>query len=155
MAPVATDDNAHRMNSNAASASLPAGALAKGRSARDLQAALDLQDPGGVPSVYLDDTGGHGSGLRERNGALGRLVAASRTAGRADLAALEKRVAALDGRRPTRSGTQGLAVFVGVTSGRTVEVPLPVAVAPFAAFDDLAHVRGLTDAVHRARPALR
>jgi hypothetical protein len=44
-------------------------------------------------------------------------------------------------------------VLAGVASGRTIEVPLPVAVEPFAAFDDPAHVRGLLDALGRARPA--
>jgi hypothetical protein len=141
------------MNSNAASATLPAGTLWTGRSARDLTAALDLQDPRGVLSVYIDDTGPRGSELHDRNGSLGRLVATSRADGIADLVALEERIAELDGRRRTRSGTPGIAVFVGVASGRTIEVSLPVAVAPFARFDHLAHVRGLLDALQRARPA--
>jgi hypothetical protein len=153
MARATAADEAPAMSSNAASATLPTGGLATGHAARYLKAALELRDPRGVLSVYIDDAGPRGSKLHDRTGPLRHLVAASRADGIADLVALEERIAALDGRRPTRSRTLGLAVFAGVASGRTIEVPLPVAVEPFAAFDHLAHVRGLLEALGRARPA--
>jgi Bacterial archaeo-eukaryotic release factor family 10 len=153
MAPVAVAHDAHRMNVNAAPASVPADALGTGRSARDLQAALDLRDPGGVLSVYFDHAGRSGSAARDPGRPLAPLVAAARADGHAGVVAVEERIAAVDGWRRARPGTRGVAVFVGVASGRTIEVPLPVAVAPCAAFDQLAHVRGVLDALHRARPA--
>jgi hypothetical protein len=153
MAPATAADDAPAMSSNAASATLPTGGLATGHAGRDLKAALELRDPRGVLSVYIHDAGPRGSKLHDRTGPLRDLVAASRSDGIADLVALEERIAALDGRRRTHSRAPGLAVFAGVASGRTIEVPLPVAVESFAAFDDLAHVRGLLEALGRARPA--
>jgi hypothetical protein len=61
MAPATAADDAPAMSSNAASATLPVGALGTCRAARHLKAALELQDPRGVLSVYIDGAGPRGS----------------------------------------------------------------------------------------------
>jgi hypothetical protein len=65
-APATAGDDAPALSSNAASATLPAGGLATGHAARDLKAALELRDPRGVLSVYIDDAGPRGSKLHDR-----------------------------------------------------------------------------------------
>jgi hypothetical protein len=86
---------------------------------------LDLRDSAGVLSAYFNDAGPRSSRPRDRNGPLSQLVAASRADRNADVVALEGRLAALDRPRLSRSGAPGVAVFVGVGSGRTIEVPCP------------------------------
>ena len=81
MAPATAADDARRMNSNAASATLPADALGTGRSTCDLKAALDLRDSRGVLSAYINDAGPRGSELHDRHGPLGQLVVASQAYG--------------------------------------------------------------------------
>jgi hypothetical protein len=153
MAPALVADHARAMRSNVASLSPPERVVAPDHLRRGLEGALELRDQRGVLSVYF--SAGHGVRPgRHDHAPLDRLVHASR----ADwplpnVVALEKRVAGLDRIRLMRSATPGLAVFVGVASGRAVEVPLPVEVTPFTAYDHLAHVRPLLEASQRARPA--
>jgi hypothetical protein len=154
MAPATAADDARGMSSNAASATLAGCALGTGRAARDLKAALELHDPRGVLSVYIDDAGPRSLELHGRHGPLHHLVAGftSRWDSRPCCARGADRRA-----RRTAAHVLGNARPRGarrVASGRTIEVPLSVAVAPFAAFDDPAQVPSIVDALHRARPAV-
>jgi hypothetical protein len=104
-----------------------------------IAAAIELTDEVGIVSAYLD--------ARSGAGAIEPLLdTAAPPELKPTLAALERRAA-----RP--SDGHARALFAGVDSNRTLEVPLPVAVEPYAAFDRIAHIRPLVGALDRARPA--
>jgi hypothetical protein len=116
-----------------------------------IAAAIGLADDLGVLSVYLDEQGADAPTGRAR---IKRLLLESSAAGpQNDLPALERGVAALEHRAAVPIDGHGRALFAGIDSRRTLEVPLPVPVEPYAAFDRVAHVHPLVRAVDRARPA--
>jgi Bacterial archaeo-eukaryotic release factor family 10 len=111
-----------------------------------IAAAIELADEFGVLSVYLDE--------RRASGPIARLLHdSSPMPPPDDLPGLEAGIAALERRAASSSDGRARALFAGIGSQRTLEVPLPVSVEPYAAFDRHAHVRPLVDALDRARPA--
>jgi Bacterial archaeo-eukaryotic release factor family 10 len=117
-----------------------------------IAAAMELTDALGVLSLYVDERGAAGGPLGR--GAIERLLdESSVTWPRNGLPALERGVAALESRLAASRDGRARALFAGIASGRTLEVPLPVSVEPYAAVDRLAHVRPLARALDRARPA--
>jgi hypothetical protein len=117
-----------------------------------IAAAIELTDELGVLSVYLDEQGA--AGAPTGRAAIKRLLLESSPAGPPnDLPALERGLTALEHRAAAPIDGHGRALFAGIDSHRTLEVPLPVSVEPYAAFDRSAHVRPLVRALDRARPA--
>ena len=117
-----------------------------------IDAAIELTDELGVLSVYVDRRGpvSAPAGL----GAIRhRLGAPTATAPPDCEPALERSVAALERRIAALPEGSARALFAGVASRRTIEVPLPVPVEPYAAFDRVGHVRPLVRAVDGVRPA--
>jgi hypothetical protein len=115
-------------------------------------AAIELTDELGVLSVYLDERGAGGD--RSGRSAIERLLReSSRTWPPDGLPALQRSVAALERRLAGSRDGGARAFFAGIASQKTLEVPLPVGVEPYAAFDRVAHVRPLVRALDQARPA--
>ena len=133
-------------------ASYDPGISPGGISNESIAEALDLRDSLGVLSLYVDARGGP---LRR---AETRMAASSvrdllSDWPDSDTPPVRRTAAEIERRLRIRRDGHSRAIFAALSSGRVVDVRLPVAIPAFTALDSLAHARPLLEAIDKVRPA--